>query len=195
MNAQVGRTLISVEKRAYIYGGLLAFGAPFAPAALRSAVLDVPRFTGRRPTASMSDNLSARLEALKDLNLQIHYQAEQAEAKVATANPLIAQLAASGLVADQILLGQFLLLRGYSARFPPRDSGQVIQAALALPGGLGAVVWDSEELASFRDSPNYECEAFWRFLPFEQCEPIVKALITSNLAPLFDQLNIVLMRA
>ena len=140
----------------------------------------------------MSDKLSARLEALKDLNLQIHHQAEQAEARVATANPLITQLAASGLVAEQILLGQFLLLRGYSARFPPKDSGQVIQAALAVPGGFGAVVWDSEELASVRDSPHYECEAFWRFVPFAQCEPMVKALITSNLAPLFDQLSAVL---
>ena len=143
----------------------------------------------------MSDNLSARLKALQDLNAQIRHQAEQAEARVATANPLITQLAASGLVADQILLGQFLLLRGYSARFPPKDSGQVIQAALALPGGFGAVIWDSEELASLRDSPHYECDAFWRFVPFEQWEPIVKALITSNLAPLFDQLDAVLKRA
>jgi hypothetical protein len=143
----------------------------------------------------MSNNMRARLQALNDLNVQIHHQAEQAEARVATANPLIAQLVASGLVAEQILLGQFLLLRGYSVRFPPRDSGQVIQAALALPGGFGAVIWDSEELALLRESPQYECEAFWRFVPFEQCEPIVKALITSNLAPLFDQLNAVLKRA
>jgi hypothetical protein len=62
-------------------------------------------------------------------------------------------------------------------------------SALALPGGVGAVVWDSEELASVRDSPHYECEAFWRFVPFDECEPIVRALITSNLAPLFDQLD------
>lgn len=153
------------------------------------------RSNERGTTASMKDNLSARLEALKELNAQIRHQAEQAEARVATANPLIAQLATSGLVADQILLGQFLLLRGYSSRFPPKDSGQVIQAALALPGGVGAVVWDSEELALVRDSPQYECEAFWRFVPFNECEPIVRALITSNLAPLFDQLNAVLKRA
>ena len=92
----------------------------------------------------MSDNLIARLKAMQDLNAQIRHQAEHAEARVATANPLIAQLAASGLVGDQILIGQFLLIRGYSARFPPKDSGQVIQAALAVPGGFGAVVWDSE---------------------------------------------------
>ena len=72
----------------------------------------------------MSDNLSARLEALKELNAQIRHQAEQAEARVATANPLIAQLAASGLVADQILLGQFLLLRGYTRGFHPRTPGR-----------------------------------------------------------------------
>jgi len=143
----------------------------------------------------MTDNLTPRLQELKDLNLQIHHQAEQAEARVATANPLIAQLAANGVIAEQILLGQFLLLRGYSVRFPPADSGQVIQAALAVPGGFGAVIWDSEELASLRDSPQVEFEAFWRFVPFDQCEPIVKALITSNLAPLFDQLNAVLKHA
>lgn len=96
----------------------------------------------------MNDSIADRLWALKDINAQIRQHAEQAAAIVAQANPVIEQLAASGLVSEQILLGQFLLIRSYSAKFLPQDSGQVIQAGSPTPGGCGAVVWDGEELSA-----------------------------------------------
>jgi hypothetical protein len=56
----------------------------------------------------MAGTLNERLEQLKCLNLEIRRQLEQAEANVAAANLLLQQLAATGLLSDQIFLGDCL---------------------------------------------------------------------------------------
>src|SRR5882724_9036488 len=96
----------------------------------------------------MTERINQRFEQLKRLNLEIRHRLELAEARVATANLLLNQLSLTQLINEQIFLGEAVLVRAYSVRYGPSASGEVIQAALAMPGGYGAVIWDSEELAS-----------------------------------------------
>jgi hypothetical protein len=133
-------------------------------------------------------SLNDHLKMLKLLNLEIRQRLELAEARVGPANVLLAQLAATKLMNDQILLGEVILQRPYSARYEPTGSGQVIQAVLAIPGEFGAVFWDSEELAQLCDTPQLEAEAIRQLIPFGDRGPAIKALLVSQLEPLLHRL-------
>lgn len=133
----------------------------------------------------MSKKLNDQFSRLKLLNLEIRRWLELAEARIGMANELLAQLAATELMNDQIFLGDVILQRSYSVHFDS-GTGQVIQAALSTCGGFGAIFWDSEELATLEGAPQFESEATLRLIPFGQCGPAVKALLLPQLEPLLD---------
>jgi hypothetical protein len=65
----------------------------------------------------------------------------------------------------------------------------VVQAALCLPGGLGVVLWDSEEYTHLSEIPQgLEAEARMGFQAFK-CEPAIKALLLPHLEALLHQLR------
>jgi hypothetical protein len=112
-----------------------------------------------------------------------------AEARVPEINRLLEQLVAVQIINETALLGDVVISRLYSALYAPADSGQVLVAALLLPGGFGVVLYDSEELAQLEQSP---CDGHkitsLNFQPFDACEPAIRALLLPHLEPLLDRL-------
>lgn len=85
------------------------------------------------------------------------------------------------------MLGDLLLQRNYSCRFELMGSGQIIEAALALPGGFGAIFWNSEEFDSLRQAPGLDSEELLRFTPFDELPLAIKALLVTQIEPLLGQ--------
>ena len=65
----------------------------------------------------MSAQFNDYLEQLKNLNVETRRALERAELQIGSANQQLALLNATGLFSDQIVLGDLLLQRNYSARF------------------------------------------------------------------------------
>ena len=135
----------------------------------------------------MNERLRSEIEFLKALSVEIHRRAEVAELIVEQALPALNQLAAVQLTNRRLILGPVVLRRPYEVQREPAESGQVIQAALALPQGFGCVVWDSEDLAALEDTAQ-EYEAQFRFKPVADCSPAIKALLLPHLETLLAKL-------
>jgi hypothetical protein len=128
------------------------------------------------------------IERMKEFNLQLRRQVELAEALLPAINQQIQHFAALGL-SHTVILGKILHQRSYTPGLGPTDSGQVYQAAIMVPGGLGIVRWDSEQHAALLDFPDGpESEASIHFVPLDECEAGIKALLVSEARNLLDQL-------
>ena len=81
-----------------------------------------------------------------------------------------------------------VLARMYEVGINRTDSGQVIQAVLTLPGGIGAVYWNSETW--FRLDYDYEREAkaLRGAVPYEECEPAIRGLLAPHVAAMIEKL-------
>jgi len=138
----------------------------------------------------MSKEFDEMVTHLKWLNFWIRHSCDQAEAKMAEVNRLLEQLAETGWVQETVILGAVIHQRYYAPLSGGHDSSQVIQAALCVPGGLGVVLWDSEDYTSLSEIPQgLEAEARLGFRPFERCEPAIKALLLPHLETLLHQLR------
>lgn len=141
-------------------------------------------------------NINAYLEQLRSLNLRIRHQLDLAEMKVPVANDLIAQLAAVKLLHESVFLGPPILCRAYGAQEDLDESGQVILAALLVPGGIGVVTFDTDQYASMQDIPHKtEQEAALHFLAFDNCSPAIRALLLPRIEPLLQELCQLLARS
>jgi hypothetical protein len=137
----------------------------------------------------MSDRFDRMVEFLKWHALWSSHAADQADAKVHTANEFIQRIADSGWLARTAVLGQIILDHSYEPRPGGSDSGQLAQAVLLVPGGFGILLWDSEDYVALREVPEgLEAEAWVMFHPFDECEPALKALLLSQIDPLLAQL-------
>lgn len=136
----------------------------------------------------MNEEMNSPLERLSQLNLILRHQLEQAELRIPRINEQLAQFAAINLLPETILVGEILQSRAYNASGGPHDSGQVIQAGLHLPGGLGIIRWDSEELLVYYRSPQDESEAISRFVQFDECSSAEKALLLYEAHSLLERL-------
>lgn len=135
---------------------------------------------------NMSDPI---VEQLRQLNLSLRIQLEQAEARIPGINDLIEQLATIELVSETALLGLVIYEKHYSALNGPQDSGQVLQSVLMIPGGIGVICWDTEEYLAFRDHPPDDLsELFLKYVPFNSCVSAVKALLLPQVEPLMELL-------
>lgn len=104
-------------------------------------------------------------------------------------NRVVNSISELQLVTDQTLLGHIVHRRDYAPGAGVRDSGIVLQAALVIPGGLGIVAWDSDVYATLRETPGgLSTEPHMRFLPFEQLEPAIKALLLPHVESLLLRL-------
>jgi hypothetical protein len=127
-------------------------------------------------------------EDLAQLTLNLRRAQEQAEAKVASVNQLIQQFAATGMLAETVILGDVLQTRAYAPRCGGNSSGQLVQAVLLVPGGFGVSVWDTEEYLEAKHINSIASETPVHFVPFSECCPAWKALLLPHVEPLFEKL-------
>lgn len=129
----------------------------------------------------LSDRLRAWDAAVRRL-------AEQAEARVANADALVRDLHRAGRARPQVLLGPVLGVRPYDPGCGPEDSGQVTQAVLLVPDGLGVVFWDTEDLYALPPGPDRDREARRLFTPVAACRPLLRVQFLPVAAELVTRL-------
>jgi hypothetical protein len=132
------------------------------------------------------DELSDRL---RDWDAGVRRLAEQAEARVAEANAMVRALHRSGRIRPWVLLGAVMSVRPYDPGCGPEDSGQVTQAVLLVPEGLGVVFWDTEELAATADGPDRWRAARRLFTPLAECRPLTRVQFLPYAAELVARLH------
>jgi hypothetical protein len=132
--------------------------------------------------------VSAQLEMLKQLNLQIRLDLEQAEAKIPALNEQIDQLSRTGLLDGEAVLGDVIFTRAYYEQ-PEREGGLVMQAAVLVPGGFGVVEWDSDDYLTVSESygPSF-AQARTRFRGFGDLEPALRARLLSQVESILNRL-------
>lgn len=129
-----------------------------------------------------SHRLNDELLELSLRLLKLRRQMEIAEAQASSANCLVNAVWRMGLLPRTAYLGPVIHTRSYSPQLGGHDSGQVFQASLLVPGGLGASIWDTEEFAELSAIPDgLETAAFMRHIPFEQCEQAIRALLSPHI--------------
>jgi hypothetical protein len=132
--------------------------------------------------------LSKHLEKLEKLNFYVRTQMDVAECYIPAINKQIKNISELEFTPAKALLGSIILDREYDRG--PQDSGQYIQAALLIPDGIGACVWDSEDyVETHTGMPEIDYPlAKNLFVPFDDCELAVKGLLLSQAERLLDQL-------
>src|SRR5215211_7733004 len=127
-------------------------------------------------------------DRIKKLNYLIGHANEQCEAKVEEINSYVQLIAANGIVQEHIIIGAVLIDRAYPPEAGRPDSAIVYQAALDTRQGLGVLHWDMEDYHEARDQGRLEQESQGRFIPFAECEPLVRALLYRHVESLSEQL-------
>ncbi len=90
---------------------------------------------------------------------------------------------------ERTLLGLVVHMREYSPESQPNDSGLVLQAALDIPRGFGIAAWDSGNYAELRRSPEgLEFQRSLNFVPFDELEPAIRALLLPQVESLLLRL-------
>lgn len=131
----------------------------------------------------MNPSIQDLVAELAAFNTGIRHRWYLADCLVPGINDMLALMAGLGLLTDTVLLGEVICDRSYA--YPPLDheSGQVVQAALLVPGGLGVVVWDSEEYVEYSRNPSRpDFDVRARFRPYRQCGQALRALILPHIA-------------
>jgi hypothetical protein len=137
----------------------------------------------------MSKRFEEIVDRLRWLAYWGRHASDQADTKVSQVNALIRQLGEDGWVHPVAFLGAVIHERYYAPRPGGSESGQLVQAALLVPQGLGVVLWDSEASAELRRLPEGpEAEASTLFRPFADCEPALRALLLPHIEPLLERL-------
>ena len=136
-----------------------------------------------------SARFDEQYEELSQQLLRMKHQLETAEAKAAGLNGFVNEVWQFGLSSRTAFLGPVITTRAYDPEEGGVDSGQVIQAVLLVPGGLGVLVWDTEEFVKLSEIPDgLEAHAPLYHVPFERCEPMIRALLNGYIEPLVERL-------
>lgn len=110
----------------------------------------------------------------------------QAESTIPGINQELRTLAELGLTEFQIE-GPTLYIRPAGPSSARDDSFLVYQAALVMPGGIGAAVWDANEHTAYANAPYGEpVDLTPRFTPYDRCPAIVRALLVTQSAKMLD---------
>lgn len=134
----------------------------------------------------MNVPIRPRIEAMTQLSLILRQHQEMAEAMMAELDQCLEQLASTGLLHSSVFLGSTLLSRPYADGSGRTDSDQTVQAALLHPGGVGVILWDTDDYLNIKEGP--EAHARLHFVPFADSEPALKALLLPHLQPLLARL-------
>lgn len=140
--------------------------------------------------------LSEMIESLRALDLRLRRQLEEAETWVPQINQVVEQLRLLQLLDDSMLLGDIIHQSSYNPAYGPHDSCQLLQAAFGIGyGGLGVVLWDSEDYWRFRNidrstpTPELQVQMTLNFQPFERCGNAVRALLLPQIRPLVTRIT------
>ena len=137
----------------------------------------------------MTEDHRSRLQRLQDLNVSLRRQWEVAEALLPQFDLAIEQLAMLETSARFALSGPILWDRPYNSDQGADDRGQVAQAVLKFPGGLGVWFRDAEDyVAGEPCSGHLDSVAIDRFVPFKRCDKALQSRLAAAVLPLVDQL-------
>lgn len=136
----------------------------------------------------MNSVLEQQVDALARLASTIRTGLAQAELAVPPINELLAELAEMG-VCNFEYEGPAVYCRPAGRSSDYDDSFIIYSAALALPGGIGAALWNSCEYSERAEHFYSEPIALRsRFVTFDKCPGPVKALVVSHTGKLLDRL-------
>lgn len=113
---------------------------------------------------------------------------ESSHKRVSDLNAVVLELELSGLVPQTAILGEVVLNRPYPPAEEGHESGEVLQAAVLIPGGAGLLFWDSERFAELQQTPQgLEADAWGRFAEFDELEPGLQGVVGMQLDDLINR--------
>jgi hypothetical protein len=126
----------------------------------------------KSPESPLIADLDELLELLRLRVLRLRHQLEIAEARVPRWNQLVRELWRAGLMSQTAILGRVIETRPYAPVEGGHSSGQVVQASLLIPGGVGILLWDTEDFVLSSKTPDgLESHSWAHHVPFDRCEP------------------------
>ena len=135
----------------------------------------------------MNDNLAVQADELARLTFILKNGLAEAESTIPILNEHLAELAAVGCT-DIEIDGPAVFSRTAGMSGAATDERIVYAAALVMPGGIGASRWGGDEYAErFHESP-YDPAIGHRFVAFDDCPPVVRALIARHASRLVGAL-------
>lgn len=104
------------------------------------------------PESRLIADFDELLELLRLRVLRLSHQSEIAEARVPRWNQLVQEIWRAGLMSQTAILGRVIETRPYAPAEGGHSSGQVFQAALLIPGGVGVLLWNTARLRVSRQN-------------------------------------------
>ena len=136
----------------------------------------------------MHDLLHERTAQLARLAGSLHDGLQAAEASIPAINQHLAELAAIG-VTDFQIEGPVIYSRPAGVSSAHIDEFLIFQAAIILPGGVGALTWGSTEYHEHTSRPYGEpVDLAARFAPYEKCPPLVRAMLIAHTGRMLENL-------
>jgi hypothetical protein len=136
----------------------------------------------------MNDSLLVRATDLVRLTATIRSGLESAERTVPVINEHLTELATLGITDFQIE-GPTIYCRPAGVSSLHDDEFVIYQAALVMPGGIGAAIWGSTEYHEHTSRPYGEpVDLAPRFAPYEKCPPLVRAMLIAHTGRMLESL-------
>jgi hypothetical protein len=136
----------------------------------------------------MHDLLHERTALLAQLGTTLRDGLQTAEASIPAINQHLAELAAIG-VTDFQIEGPVIYSRPAGVSSAHVDEFVIFQAAIILPGGVGALTWGSTEYHEHASRSYGEpVDLAQRFTPYAQCPALVRAMLISHTGRMLESL-------
>lgn len=136
----------------------------------------------------MHDTLHEHTAHLAQLGTTLRNGLQAAEASIPAINQHLADLAAVG-VTDFQIEGPVIYSRPVGVSSACVDEFLIYQAAIILPGGVGALTWRSTEYHEHTGRPYGEpVDLAPRFIPYERCPALVRAMLTAHTGRMLENL-------
>ena len=136
----------------------------------------------------MNDSLLIRATDLVRLATTIRSGLESAERTIPAINEHLADLATLGITDFQIE-GPTIYCRPAGVSSLHDDEFVIYQAALVMPGGIGAAIWGSTEYHEHTSRPYGELiDLAPRFVTYEKCPPLVRAMLIAHTGRMLESL-------
>lgn len=136
----------------------------------------------------MSDSLLTLPEQLRFIHEQITAGTTAADSLIPAINSELSRMHEADIVAPAFFLGDVVLRRGYYPCQGPVDSGQLMVAALQIPGGLCACYFDSEEFLRISpDQRELASVASTKAILYADLDAHAKACLLNQVLPLISE--------
>lgn len=140
------------------------------------------------PDSLLIAEIDELLELLRLRVLRLRHQREIAEARVPRWNQLVQELWRAGLMPQTAIIGRVIETRPYAPIVGGHSSGQVVQASLLIPCGVGVLLRDTEDFPLQSKIPDgLESHAWAHHVPFDRCEPAHQVALADELPRLIGQ--------